>query len=141
MYQNAATGFTQTLGDLVNAGPQLVASLKKAGLKSVSMADAFQIAQNALLDTTHAFDKHGHLNKQAQQMLTNYVSGLAPMTRSGGAFNAAVGAQQIMSSPQMKALSQVNQAMDSMTQIMSGGPAGMATLFGMLGGTPGASGG
>src|SRR6185503_14071707 len=29
-----------------------------------------------------------------------------------------------------------NQAMDSMTQIMSGGPAGMATLFGMLGGTP-----
>ena len=32
----------------------------------------------------------------------------------------------------MKALSTVNQAMDSMTQIMTGGPAGMAALFGML---------
>ena len=57
------------------------------------------------------------------------------MTKSGGAFNAAIDAQQIMASPAMKNLSGINQAMDSMTQIMSGGPAGMAGLFGsMLGG-------
>ena len=136
VYANAATTWEQTQADLINAGPQLVSALKKAGLKTVGMADAFQIAQNALLDTTHAFGKDGKLNKTAQTMLQNYVKGIAPMTQTGGAFNAAIGAQQIMSSPQMKALAQVNQAMDSMQQITSGGPAGMATLFGMLGGTP-----
>src|SRR6185312_15483985 len=136
VYAQAAQGFAGQLGNLVGAGPQLVADLKKAGLKSVNMADAFQIAENSLLDLSHAFDKHGNLTKQAQQMLTNYVSAIGPMTRSGGAFNAAVGAQQIMASPAMQDVSKVNQAMDSMTQIMSGGPAGMATLFGMLGGTP-----
>lgn len=135
-YAAAAQGFGQTMTDLIGAGPQLVTALKKAGLKSVSMGDAFQIAQNALLDLPHAFGKDGKLNKTSVQMLSNYVSGIAPMTRSGGGFNAAIEAQQIMSSPAMKSLSQVNQAMDSMTQIMSGGPAGMATLFGMLGGTP-----
>ena len=135
VYANAATSWEQTQADLINAGPQLVTALKKAGLKTVGMADAFQIAQNALLDTTHAFGKDGKLNKTAQTMLQNYVKGIAPMTQTGGAFNAAIGAQQIMSSPQMKALSQVNQAMDSMQQIASGGPAGMATLFGMLGGS------
>ena len=136
IYKNAAAGFTQQMGDLTAAGPQLVAALHKAGLKSVSMGDAFQIAQNALLDMGHAFGPDGKLNKQAIQMVDNYVAGLAPMTRSGGAFGAAVSAQTIMSSSAMKSLSQVNQSMDSMTQIMTGGPAGMATLFGMLGGTP-----
>src|SRR5262249_11800182 len=37
---------------------------------------------------------------------------------------------------QMKSLAQVNQGLDAMTQIMTGGPAGQAALFGMLGGTP-----
>jgi hypothetical protein len=133
-YKAAAQGFTGQLGNLVGAGPQLVADLKKAGLKSVNMGDAFQIAQNSLLDLSHAFDSHGHLTKQAGQMLKNYVSAIGPMTQSGGAFNAAIGAQQIMSSPAMKNLSQVNQAMDSMTQIMTGGASGMSALFGMLGG-------
>jgi len=136
IYRNAATGFSQTMGDLVNAGPELVSSLKKAGLKGVDMADAFQVAQNALLDLPHAFGKDGKLTQQAQQMLKNYVSAIGPMTQSAGGFNAAIAAQQIMGSPAMKNLSGINQAMDSMTQIMSGGPAGMATLFGMLGGTP-----
>ena len=46
-----------------------MAALQKAGLKGVYMADAFPIAQNALLDTTHAFGKDGKLNKTALQML------------------------------------------------------------------------
>jgi len=136
VYQAATTTFGQTMDDLINAGPQLVDALHKAGIKSVSMGEAFQIAQNALLDTTHAFGKDGKLNQTAQTMLSNYAKGIAPMTQSGGAFNAAIAGQQIMSSGRMQALSQVNQAMDSMTQIMTAGPAGMATLFGMLGGTP-----
>ena len=65
-YSAAAQGFAGQMGDLVNAGPQLVAALKKAGLKSVSLADAFQIAQNALLDMSHAFGKDGKLTKVAQ---------------------------------------------------------------------------
>jgi hypothetical protein len=136
VYQNAAQGFTQQMASLVNAGPQLVDALHKAGLKSVSMGDAFQIAQNALLDLTHAFDSHGRLNKQATQMLDNYVKAIGPMTQSAGGFNAAVAAQTIMSSPAMQNLSKVNQAMDSMTQIMQAGPAGMATLATMRAGAP-----
>lgn len=135
-YKAASLGFTQTMGDLVNAGPQLVGALKKAGLKGVGMADAFQIAQNALLDLPHAFGKDGKLNQTALTMLAGYGAAIKPMTQSAGGFNAAIAAQQVMGSPAMKSLSQVNQAMDSMTQVMSGGPAGMATLFGMLGGTP-----
>jgi len=103
------------------------------------MADAFQIAQNALLDTSHAFGPDGKLTKQAQQMVVSYVTGtpgLAKMTGVSGAFLAASGASYVMSRPELKSVSQVNQAMDAMTQIMTGGPAGMATLFGMLGGTP-----
>ena len=137
VYAQAATGFAGQLGDLVGAGPQLVKSLLslkdstgRAVFNSMNMGDAFQIAQNSLLDLSHAFDAHGHLTKQAQQMLKNYVTAIGPMTRSGGAFNAAVGAQQIMSSPAMQDLSKVNQAMDSMTQIMQAGPAGMAALAG-----------
>jgi hypothetical protein len=74
-----------------------VSALKKAGLKSVSMADAFQIAQNALLDTSHAFDKHGHLKPEALGMLMNYGAAIKPMTQSAGGFNAAIAAGQIMS--------------------------------------------
>ena len=55
-YTQAAQGFASQMGELVNSGPELQAALKKAGMKGVSMADAFQIAQNALLDMSHAFD-------------------------------------------------------------------------------------
>ncbi|HSR23475.1 MAG TPA: hypothetical protein VLW53_07980, partial [Candidatus Eisenbacteria bacterium] len=135
-YNAASQGFAQTTADLVNAGPQLVDALKKAGLKSVSMADAFQIAQNALLDTSHAFGKDGKLTKTALTMVAGYETALKPMTQSGGGFNAAIAAGQIMGSPAMKDLANVNQVMDQATGIMTGGPAGMAALFGMLGGTP-----
>ena len=128
IYENAANGFAQTMGNLINSGPQLQHALQKAGLKGVSMADAFQIAQNSLLDLSHAFDSHGKLTKTAQQMLTNYVSTIGPMTQSAGGFNAAIAAQQIMSTPAMQNLSKVNQAMDSMTTIMTGTNLGASGL-------------
>src|SRR5207344_2821855 len=84
VYQGAATSWEQTQADLINAGPDLVKALKKAGLKSVSMADAFQIAQNALLDTTHAFGKDGKLTKQAQQMIVSYVTGTPGLVKMTG---------------------------------------------------------
>jgi hypothetical protein len=128
VYANAAHGFTQTMGDLINAGPQLVTALKQAGLKGVGMADAFQIAQNALLDLPHAFGKDGKLNQTAVQMLKNYTSAIGPMTQSAGGFNAAIAAQQIMAEPAMKDVSSINQALDSMTQVMTGGPLAIGGL-------------
>jgi hypothetical protein len=137
IYQNAATGFSQQMGNLINAGPQLQAALSKAGIKGASMADAFQIAQNSLLDLSHAFDSHHNLTQQAQKMMANYVAAIGPMTQSPGAFGAAVAATQIMSSGAMQNLSKVNQAMDSMTQIMTGGPLGAAQLVGLGGASRG----
>ena len=134
IYQQAASGFSRTMGNLIDSGPQLQQALQKAGLKGVSMADAFQIAQNSLLDLSHAFDGHGQLTKQAKQMMTNYVSAIGPMTQNAGAFGAAVAGQTIMGTEAMQDVAKVNQAMDSMTQIMTAGPTGMSSLATMAGG-------
>jgi hypothetical protein len=128
IYAAGATGFAQQMGDLAASGPQLQAALKKAGLKGVGLADAFQIAQNALLDTTHAFDKHGKLTAAASQMVTAYARVIAPMTQSPGAFGAAIGAQTIMSQGAMSNLAKVNQAMDSYQAIIAAGPTGASGL-------------
>lgn len=136
IYRNAATGFAQQMGDLVNSGPQLQSALKKAGLKGVGMADAFQIAQNALLDVTHAFGKDGKLTQAAQQQVTAYAKVIAPMTQSPGAFGAAVGAQTIMSQGAMQQLSKVNAAMDSYQAIIAGGPTGASALAAGAGAAP-----
>ena len=126
VYSQAATGFAQQMGDLVNAGPQLVDALHKAGLKGVSMADAFQIAQNSLLDLSHAFDSHGNLTKTAQNMLSNYAATIGPMTQNGGAFGAAIAGQQIMSSAAMQNLSKVNSGDGLHDQQIMPGPPRMA---------------
>ena len=136
LWRNAAEGFNQQMANLINSGPQLVSTLQSMGLHGTTMAQAFQIGQNALLDLGHAFDKSGHLNKTAIQQLADYTKAFIPMTRTGGGFIAAMDAQQIMSTSAMQSLSKINQSMDAMTSIMTGGPAGMASLFGMLGGTP-----
>ncbi|MFZ0273480.1 MAG: hypothetical protein WAL34_16720, partial [Acidobacteriaceae bacterium] len=108
------------------AGPQLVTALNKMGLKGTTTADAFQIAQNSLLDLSHAFNSHGQLNKQAMTMVGNYVSALVPMTQNAGALGAAIGAQTIMSQGSVKQLQTVNQSMDSMTSMMEGGASGLS---------------
>jgi hypothetical protein len=48
---------------------------------------------------------------------------------TASAILSASSADYIMSSPQVKKLSQINQALDSMTQIMTGGPGNAAALF------------
>ena len=134
IYASAATGFEQSMTDLMRAGPQLAGVLDKAGLKGTSMGDAFQIAQNALLDIPHAFGANGQLTQQAKVMLGNYVSALGPMTQNAGGFGAAIASQTIMGSAKMKDLSTVNSSMDSMTQIMSGTPLGASGLAATIGG-------
>jgi len=123
-YMAGAQGFANQMGELANAAPQLMSALKKAGLKSVSLADAFQIGQNAMLDMSHAFGKNGKLTAAAQEMVTSYARVIAPMTQSSGAFGAAVAGQTIMSQGAMSALAKVNSAMDSYQQIIAGGPTG-----------------
>src|SRR5579859_43216 len=135
-YVQAGAGFTAQFSDLLKSGPQLMGLMHDAKLSTVSMADAFQIAQNSLVNLSGAFDSTGKFTGTARQQIIDYLKVIGPMTQSGGAFGAAVAGQQVMSSGQMKNLQQVNQAMDAMTQIMSGGPAGEATLAGMLGGSP-----
>ena len=136
VYQQGAQGFTGQMKDLLQSGPQLVTLLQGLGMHGVTMAQAFQIAQHSLLDLGHAFGSTGKLTGTAQQMVKNYTAALAPMTQNAGGFGAAIAAQSILSSPQMKDLSTVNQSMDSMTQIMTGGPAAMSALVQLLGGTP-----
>jgi len=136
IYAAGAQGFAQQMGDLAGSGPLLQAALKKAGLKGVGLADAFQIAENALLDTTHAFGKDGKLTKIAQQQVTAYAKVIGPMTQSPGAFGAAVGAQTIMSQGAMSNLAKVNQAMDSYQAIIAAGPLGASGLAAGAGAAP-----
>ena len=136
IYQQGAAGFTQQMADLVNNGPSIVKTMSDMGIKGASLGQAFQFAQNSLLDLSHAFNSHGQLTGQAITMMKNYGAALVPMTQNAGALGTAIGAQTIMSQGSVKQLQETNQSMDSMTSIMTGGPAGMATLFGMLGGAP-----
>lgn len=132
----AALDFANQTGELANAAPELKSALFKAGLKSISLADAFQIGQNALLDMSHAFGKDGKLTAAAQQMVTAYARVIAPMTQSSGAFGAAVGAQTIMSQGAMQNLAKVNSAMDAYQQIIAGGPTGASALAAGAGAAP-----
>jgi hypothetical protein len=121
-------GFTQQLGNLIGAGPSLVKALQSGpgALSNVSMAQAYQIAQLAMIPLSDV--QGGKLNAQGIQMLQNYGTGIRPMTQSGGAFGAAVSGQYIMSQKAMQDVSSLNQAMDSLTQIMTGGPVGLSAL-------------
>ena len=136
IYQQGAAGFTQQMADLVNNGPSIVKTMSDMGIKGASLGQAFQFAQNSLLDLSHAFNSHGQLTGQAITMMKNYGAALVPMTQNAGALGTAIGAQTIMSQGSVKQLQETNESMDSMTSIMTGGASGMATFFGMLGGPP-----
>jgi hypothetical protein len=136
IYSQAAAGFTRQMSDLIRSGPQIQKAMSDMGIKGASLADAFQFAQNSLLDLSHAFGSNGKLNQQAMTMMKNYGAALVPMTQNAGALGAAIGAQTIMSQGSVKQLQEVNQSMDSMTSVMTGGAAGMSSFFGLLGGAP-----
>jgi hypothetical protein len=139
VYQNALGSFGQQLGDLVTAGPSAVKALQSIGIKGLSLTQAFEMMSMAMISPKDY--KGGNLDATARQQIQQFTQtyrtatiGGQPGTASGLLMAGA--ADYIMSSTQMKSLAQVNQGLDAMTQIMTGGPAGQATLFGMLGGTP-----
>ena len=133
----AVPGFSQTMGNLLKSGPQLVSILKSAGMTGVTMAQGMQVAQNALLNLGTAFTSTGQLTAVAKTQVGDYVKALGPMTgKMTGTvpeLMQAVGASQIMSSSAMTDLASTNSALDSMTQIMTGGPLGAAALQGAVG--------
>lgn len=131
----AVKGFQDTLKNLVGAGPQVASILDSLGVKGATSGQGLQVAQSALLELGNAFDSTGKLSKTSQQQISDYVKAYAPMTAAGAtalpsinALQAAIGAGTVMSSPQMDALSKVNTALDSMTNIAAGGPSGIAAL-------------
>jgi hypothetical protein len=79
----------------------------------------------------------GKISATGLQMMKQFMTTYAPMTGTGpGAILGAASAQDIMSFSGMKSLQAVNQAADSVSQIMTGGAAGTAALVQLLGGTP-----
>jgi hypothetical protein len=139
VYQNALGSFGQQLGDLVTAGPSAIKALQGIGIKGTTLTQAFEAMSMAMISPKDI--KGGQLDATAKQQLRQFAQtyrtatiGGQPGTASGLLMAGA--ADYIMSTTQMKSLAQVNQGLDAMTQIMTGGPAGQAALFGMLGGTP-----
>lgn len=131
--------FAQNLGDLVAAGPSAVKALQGIGMKGMTLTQAFEAMSMAMISPKDM--KGGRLDATAKQQLQQFAQTYRTATIGGQPGNAsgllmAGAADYIMSSTEMKSLAQVNQGLDAMTQIMTGGPAGQAALFGMLGGTP-----
>lgn len=121
---------------VLGAGKQVSDQWKQLGGGAVNMASAFQIATMAQLQLGNAFEKNGQLTKQAKQQIADLYAGYQPMVMNTGQFGAAVGVQTAMSGLQHTQVAAVNQASDQLMQIVTGGAAGAASLFGMLGGTP-----
>lgn len=128
---------------------QLKPVLDKMGIHGASFADAMQIATASLLDVNHAIDPKTHrLTADAVTQVADFVKAVTGANIKGGALQggsgiqgasalmSALSSQTIMGSPLMKSMQQVNQAADSMTQLMTGGSDAAASLFGLLGGTP-----
>ena len=139
IYGRAVNSFASQLGDLVAAGPSAIRALQGIGIKGTTLTQAFEAMSMAMISPQDL--KGGQLDARARQQLQQFSQtyrtasiGGQPGTASG--LLTAGAADYIMSSPGVKAILQTNQALDSMTQIMTGGPAGQAALFGMLGGTP-----
>ena len=132
----AAQGFDTTAKNLIRDGPQLMSILDGMGVKGVTMAQAFGVAQSSLLNLSNAFSPQGGLTATAKQQIRGYVTAVGPMIHTVSGLQAAVGATDILSNPDFQDLSKVNQALDTMSQFASGGPAGAAALFGLTGAAP-----
>ena len=135
--QNAIGGFASQLGDLVAAGPDAVKALQGIGIKGISLTQAFEAMSMAMIGPKDIVG--GKLDATAKQQLKQFMQTYRTATVGGQPGMAsgllmAGAADYIMSSTEMKSLAQVNQGLDAMTQIMTGGPGGQAALFSMLGG-------
>jgi hypothetical protein len=120
------------LGQMTAAGPQAVKALSDLGVKGASLSQAFDLMTMAMISPKD-IGPGGVLGTTAVSQLRNFIKAYSVMTGGtmahASALLSAASAKYIMSAPQMTSLAQVNQALDSMTQIMTGGPANAAALY------------
>lgn len=126
--QNAAN----QLGQMAAAGPAAQKALSDLGVKGASLGQAFDYLTMAMISPKDV-GPGGKLDKTAMSQLASFVKTYSIMGSGGqtsaSAILSASGADYVMASPQMKSLSQINQALDSMTAIMTGGAANASALY------------
>lgn len=138
-YEVAQTAINNTAKAMVNAlgsGQQIQSLWKSLSGTTIDMGKAFDVATMAQLQLGASFEKNGKLTDQAKTMIGNLYAGYAPMNMNSGQFGASVAAQTAAAGLQHTQIQAVNSAFDQMSQLITGGAATSAGLFGLLGGTP-----
>ena len=129
---NAVTGFAQQLGQMTASAPAAQQALASLGVKGATLTQAMDYMTMAMISPKDV-GAGGVLDKTAMSQLAGFVKTYSLMG-SGGQTNAsailsASSADYVMAAPQMKSLSQINSALDSVTSIMTGGAANASALF------------
>jgi hypothetical protein len=151
-YAANTKGVSNQLVQMTQAGQATLTAMKSLGISGASLSDAFSYMTEAMISPKDV-GPGGKLDATAKSQLASFVKAYQVMTgrsvidAAGGralggvsvsALSSAAGADYVMASPQMKSLSQINQALDSMTAIMTGGPGNAAALYGLAAGAPAA---
>ncbi len=123
------------LGQMTASAPAAQKALDGLGVKGATLAQAMDYMTMAMISPKDV-GPGGVLDKTAMSQMASFVKTYSLMksggTTSASAITSAAGADYVMASPQMKALSQINSALDSMTSIMTGGPANASALTGII---------
>ena len=129
-YASEFASNTKQLADmqanLIGAGPQAVKALQDMGYKGESVAQALTMMTDAMVSPS-MIGAGGKISATGLQMMKQFMTTYSPMTGTGpGAILAGASAQDIMSYSGMKSLQTLNSAMDSVSQIITGGASGAA---------------
>lgn len=138
--QFAINELSKSMVNSLNSGQQIDAQWKKLSGTTLGLGKAADVATMAQLQLGSAFygtGKHaGQLSDQAKTMISNLYAGYAPMQMNTGQFGSAVAAQTAVAGLQHTQVQAVNSAFDQLGQLITGGAAGAANYFGLLGATP-----
>jgi len=134
--QQAINNTAKAMVNALGSGQQIQSLWKQLSGTTLDMGKSFDVATMAQLQLGSAFEKNGKLTDQAKTMIGNLYAGYAPMNMNAGQFGAATAAQTAAAGLQHTQIQAVNSAFDQMSQLITGGAATSAGLFGLLGGTP-----
>ena len=127
------------LGQMTASAPAAQKALSDLGVKGATLSQAMDYMTMAMVSPKDV-GPGGVLDKTAMSQLAGFVKTYSLMGSGGQTTASAVlsagSADYIMATPQMKSLSQINSALDSMTQIMTGGAANASALFGLSAAAP-----
>lgn len=138
--QFAINELSKSMVNSLNSGQQIDKQWQKLTGTTLGLGKAADVATMAQLQLGTAFygtGKHaGQLSDQAKTMISNLQAGYAPMQMNTGQFGSAVAAQTAVAGLQHTQVQAVNSAFDQLGQLITGGAAGAANYFGLLGATP-----